>query len=374
MTATDLMAATGLSRPAIHKVCASLVELGWIRENSVPGTPHSPAPKDGPGRPPRYYSFAADAGAVLSVDFGVHTIRAILADLDGKPLAVIDRVLEDPGGANRAHVLEEVGAAAVGAAGIAPDRVKIATVAVPRSLSSNPQVRYPSFQSVIDIAEGWARKHGWTLLVENDANLAAVAEHLAGVAQSVDNVIVLLAGERLGAGIIMDGELVRGEHGSAGELRFLALMQDMGPDTAGAGWHTRELAQQALTEGWATAGLRDAVENDGGVVLAPTVFRAAEQGDPSATRIVHSVSERLARIIGVLATIVDPALVVLSGGIADAGDLLTSTIQDLLPTWVIDNPPRVAGSLLGSEAVVTGGVSLGLKHLELHLLDGLGDS
>lgn len=111
---------------------------------------------------------------------------------------------------------------------------------------------------------------------------------------------------------------------------------------------------------------------DGGMVLVPIVFRGAENGDESALKIVDAVAARLARIIGVLATVIDLALVVLSGGHAGAGDLLATTTQKHLPAAMIDNPSAMAVSQLGSVAVVVGGISFGLKYLELHLLDGLG--
>lgn len=229
------------------------------------------------------------------------------------------------------------------------------------------------------------------MLIENDANLAALGERWAGVARSLDNVVVVLAGERLGAGILMGGRLVRGEHGSAGELRFVSLMPAIGPEVLGIARHARELAASAIADGTATfgtdvsdadadagadagagAGVGAGVDAEGRPeVSARAVFRAAADGDESALRIVRTVCERLAHLVGVLATLLDPAMVVISGGVADAGRLLVDTIQQLLPAAMIDNPPLVAASSLGADAVVTGGVRLALDHLEIHLLDGL---
>lgn len=78
---------------------------------------------------------------------------------------------------------------------------------------------------------------------------------------------------------------------------------------------------------------------------------------------------RLAQIIGVLATLLDPELVVIAGAVADAADLLVPATQALLPPDMINSPPRVTGSGLGHHAVVRGGIRLALDYLDEHLLD-----
>ncbi len=369
-TASDLMEATGLSRNAIHKVCGDLVALGLVTETDAANEgEHAPV---GRGRPPRMFSFLADAGAIVSVDFGVNTIRACVADLRGNEHSRVMRHVDNPDEIDRESILDELLNAALAAADIPLERVRVAVVGVPMALSSNVAIHYPAYQRVIDISRRWGKDHGWPVLIENDANLAALGERRFGAARNAADVVVLLAGERFGAGILTRGELVRGAHASAGELRFLSLLPGSTPEYVGIALHARGLAQDALRDGWATAGLRAAVEADDGRIRISTIFRAAERGDSSALSIVHTVSERLAGLIGVLATILDPAMVVISGGAAEAGDLLARTTQSLLPSWMIDNPPRVAISTLGGDAVITGGLSLALDFLDAHLLDDLG--
>ncbi|MFT4217063.1 MAG: ROK family protein [Micropruina sp.] len=369
LTATDLMEATGLSRNAIHKVCGELVGLGLVTETGLSDdASRGPA---GRGRPPRMFSFAADAGAIVSVDFGVNTMRACVADLRGNERGRVMRHVDNPDDIDREQILDELLTAVLGAAGVPADRIRVAVVGVPMALSSNVAIHYPAYQRVIDISRRWGRTHGWPVLVENDANLAALGERRFGAARSATDVVVLLAGERLGAGIVTRGTLVRGAHASAGELRFLSLLPGSTPEYVGIGLQARGLARDALADGWATEGLRAAVEADDGHIRISSIFRTAEAGDSSAMSIVRTVSERLAGLIGVLATILDPAMVVISGGVAEAGDLLARTTQGLLPSWMIDNPPRIAMSTLGADAVVAGGISLALDHLDAHLLDDL---
>ena len=368
MSTTQIMTGTGLSRSAVHIVCGELTRRGWVREVERSSAPDASAKKSR-GRPSRYFEFAADAGAIVSVDLGVNTIRARVTDLRGRLAASVARHLEDPAEVDRIRVLDEAVDEALAAAGVDSGNVLVASVGVPASLSSNVEVFYPAYQRVADTAQRWAASRSWPLLIENDANLAALGEHRSGAAQHVRNVVVLLAGERLGAGIILDGHLLRGEHASAGELRLLSALSDTIPESTGGAWHARFLAEQAMSEGWATTGLRAAFDPASGEVSAPEIFRAAEAEDPSALEVVRAVCERLARIISLLATLLDPAIVVISGGIADAGEMLSRMTQELLPTALVDNPPPIVVSPLAGDAVVVGGIDLALDYLNAHLLE-----
>ncbi len=372
-TASELMDLTGLSRTAVHEVCGDLLRLGWIEEVGPDAPGPGPArPAANRGRPPRRYLFAARAGAIVSIDLGVNTVTVHVADLRGRTLAVAQRHFDDPASVDRAQVLDELADRALTTCGVDPSKVLIVAAGVPMPVSPSRSIYYPPDQRVIRVVRDWADRRGWSILIENDANLAALGERWDGVAKGLDNVIVLLAGERMGAGIIMDGRLVRGEHFSSGELRFVSLMPTVQPEFLGIGKHTRQLAHQALTEGWATSGMRELVEQANGSLSAGNVFRFAEAGDESAGRIVRIVCERLAQLIGVLATLLDPAMVVISGGLADAGEFLATTTQSLLPEGMIDNPPQIAVSRQGMEPVIVGGISLALDYLDGHLLDGHG--
>ncbi|WP_420313617.1 ROK family protein [Actinopolymorpha alba] len=75
-----------------------------------------------------------------------------------------------------------------------------------------------------------ARTLGCPVVVENDANLAAISERWQGIASDADDVVVLVAGERTGAGIVIGGQLVRGKRSGTGEMTFLGLLRAADPD------------------------------------------------------------------------------------------------------------------------------------------------
>lgn len=367
MTASDLMAATGLSRTSVHEVCSDLLRLRWIVELdglSVGGPV-------GPGRRPRRYAFDGSTGRVLGIDLGVHTFTVSVADLRGRVLVEVQERLADTGQDDRGRVLEQIVDEALARAEVTGKDVLAVGIGVPSSVSAVDEIRYPQEQRGATLGRRLAAGRGWPVLIENDANLAALGERWRGAATGLDNFVVLLAGERLGAGIYMDGRLARGHRGSAGELRFVSLMPSVQQEVLGIARHARQLGVAAVAGGSATAGLRSMVDGDAQAVTAKTVFAAAAAGDDSAATIVTTVCERLARLVAVLATLLDPQRVVIAGGIADAGELLAATTRSLLPHAMIDNPPEITASRLGQDVVVIGGIRLALDHLEAHLLDGM---
>ena len=104
------------------------------------------------------------------------------------------------------------------------------------------------FWSLFDVGLRTALQelHGWTVLLENDANLAALGERWRGSGAGVDDLVVLLAGERLGAGVLESGRLLHGRGGAAGEMGYLDLVEGVGSSDGIA-----SLARQ-----WSAAGRR----------------------------------------------------------------------------------------------------------------------
>jgi predicted NBD/HSP70 family sugar kinase len=216
------------------------------------------------------------------------------------------------------------------------------------------------------------------VLVENDANLAAWGERWRGVAAGVDDLVVMVADERLGSGLFLGGRPVRGHNGGAGELRCFELIERVG-GTHGIAYLVRTLGAEAVadlsTDGpadgrgrtlWALAG------GDPARVETATVLEAARAGDELAIWIVDRVADRMAPAIAALAGMLDPELVVISGAVAEAGDLFLDRIRARLVPDLIDIPPRVAMSTLGDQAVVVGAVRMALDHVEASLLGGPG--
>src|SRR5579875_2725311 len=307
LTVTDLMAATGLTRVTVHAVCNDLVRMGWVRECETQ------RPSAGqPGRPSKQFRLDHRAAAVLGVDMGDTSTTALLADMRGATIGKSRRYglpkLAPPGqwidhaAAVVADLLAQTGTSAdhVLAAGVglaAPVSRDGATIGFGAE-QTNPY--WDSFridQDALRKAVG-----GIPLLIGNDANLAALAEHKRGAAVGVETFVTLLAGERLGAGVMEGGRLLHGASGGAGEMYFLdRFLSGGGAD--GIGLLARTWAAEAVAKGRSTV--------LSGSPAAPEVFAAATTGDAVAREILDRLADRLALLIGVLATFLNPELVVI---------------------------------------------------------------
>jgi predicted NBD/HSP70 family sugar kinase len=373
LTAGEIMAATGLSRPTVHAACDELIRLGWAveREGLRPGE------EARTGRPARRYEFHATAGFVVGVDMGVHTVRAVVADLRGAVVGADRRrvvaagaAVDDVSADDRVGTIRAAVAAALRDAGVAPAAVLGAALGVPAAVDAfTGRVRGAEYHlpglDAFDLRTAPWEPFGWTGQVGNDANLAALAERWRGAAADASDAVVLLAGERLGAGLVLGGALVQGSHGGAGELRFLDLVP--GAAATGIGLWARVLAARA------GAGRPDDLSVPSAAEVAATggtsaedVFAAARAGEGWARHVVDGVADRMALALTPLVTLLDPGLVVISGAVAASCDVLLPTLQSRL-TAAVPWPVRVVASDLGPDVVVTGTVRLALDAVEAEL-------
>jgi len=371
-TGSELMAATGLSRPTVHTVCDRLISQGWIHEleHRLPERGH------GPGRRARQYAFNAHAGFVIGIDLGQNKVTAVLADLRGDQVAENTRLFrrEDIGAKARIAELHRAVASALDQAGLERSAVLAVALAVPGPVDDDGHVvakdEYLPGLAKIDLRSAVGEGFGAPVLVENDANLAVLAERWRGAAQGVDDVVELLAGERLGSGLYLGGRLIRGGRGGAGELEFLSMVDDVG-NTDGIArlakaYGAKAVANAPARKRGSAQTLVQAVDGDPEQVRAELVFAAARAGDPVAVAVVDKVTARIARVVALLHTFLDPDMVVIGGAVAHAGDVLVESLRRDVGALVA-KPPLIVASTLGDHAVVTGAVRRALDHAELAL-------
>ena len=364
VTVTEVMEATGLTRATAISVCEDLMDRGWIRElenqRAFGGYQK--------GRPARRFELNELAGYVLGMDVGVAKATVVVSDLRGKTLG---RSSQQFAGAEisaeeRIAVIDRTALMALHSVGASPGSVLAVCAGIAAPVDRNGDVLVTQhFWGLFDVGLKAALKdlHRWTVLLENDANLAALGDRWRGAAAGVDDVVVILASDRLGSGVIDGGRLLHGQGGGAGELAFLDMVEGVG-DTYGIATLARQWAAEAVA-GKARTSLREHAREG---AEAEQVFAAAAAGDAVALKILDRLADRMARVIGAVATIINPELVVIGGAVANSAGVLLEPIAERLKEFTA-TPPRVAVSPLGDSIVTVGAVRCALDYVEKNTLD-----
>jgi glucokinase len=221
-----------------------------------------------------------------------------------------------------------------------------------------------------------AERSGLPAVVENDANAAAWAEAAVGAGAGLGNIIALTIGTGIGAGVILNGELQRGETGIAGEAGHI-IVNPRGGELCGCG-ATGCLEAMAsgtalgragrLAAAAAPAGRLAQLAGAADGVTGETVYQAAFEGDPTARRLFDELGYWLGVGIASLVNVFDPRLVILGGGLVATGDLLLTPTLASFERFVFARPyrkelPALAPARLGTDAGLIGAALLALHRL-----------
>lgn len=359
---TELVKATGLSRPTVTAAVASLIDEGWVEEADEP-TADTPRM----GRPARVLKFRAHAQHVLGIDVGPHKVYCAVADLDGTVVAHVRRAV--PHLQSHSELLQHVETAtgkALTEAGIPASSLAAVAVGTPGVVDEQrgaviqaPSV--PGWDS-LELAHWLRRTLDCPVHIENDVNLAVVAERSDGAGSQADSMVLVLWGSRVGAAVLVHGRVHRGAHGAAGEIGFVDLDEEprgRGPDGLGP-------LEADVGTSWILRRARELGDQDSADAVA--VLNSAAAGVPSALRVVDEAAARFARGFAPFLAAVDPELVILGGGITLAGDAIVSAVRRHLGRRALA-VPRLELSTLGDDAVALGAVRLAIADAERRLLD-----
>ena len=200
----------------------------------------------------------------------------------------------------------------------------------------------------------WLATHtALPVTVDNDANLAALAEATCGAARAARNALTVTLGTGVGAGLVVDGRIVHGATGGAGEIGHLPIGSGEEPCPCGVeGCVEPEIAMGALLRRAHAAGLP--------VKWVSEVFERADAGDVLAESLVGPACEQLARVIAVAVDLLAPEVVVLAGGGAFAGEALRARVERAIPRYVLPSHAAVRIALAafpGRSGVIGGGLA-----------------
>ena len=259
-----------------------------------------------------------------------------------------------------AAAAEEVVAIGIGAAGfVARDR---ATVVFAPHLSWRDE----------PLRDNLSRRVPAPVHVDNDANAAVWAEWRFGAAQGETNVVMVNLGTGIGGALLLDGQVLRGAFGIAGEFGHMQVVpggqrcecgnKGCWEQYASGNVLVRE-ARSLMTSGSPLAtDLLARVDGDPAALTGPMITEAARDGDATATELLAEVGHWLGVGIANLAAALDPGLFVVGGGVSAAGDLLLgparTTFRRTLTGRGYRPEARIVPAVLGNEAGLIGAADL----------------
>jgi Transcriptional regulator/sugar kinase len=296
-------------------------------------------------------SGSATTGYVVGVDLGGTKIRAAVADLNGEILA--DQSIPTSHAEHSVtELIHDLVAALCAEAGVSAGEILATGVGgagVP-DLSADGFSRAPNLDlGGTGFMPSLARVLGHHVVLENDVNVAAIGELHYGIGRQHHHFVCISIGTGIGMGIVVDGHLLTGAHGGAGEIGYLPI----GDDPLDPANHRRGPLEEVL------AGDRFAARY--GDVDAQTVFDKAESGDESAIASIDTEAKWLAHAIVAVNAVLDTEAVVLTGGIGGRVELLDRTTRWLARLGEPTLPVLHSG--LGQDAAIAGAIRLALDSL-----------
>ncbi|MFD6920952.1 ROK family transcriptional regulator [Streptomyces sp. NPDC059944] len=366
LTASRLKQLTGLSRPTVADLVERLTDSGLI---TVVG--ESGEQRRGPNA--RVYGIVADRAHLAALDIRTEGVSVVVADLVGEVLAEASVPIGGDTGTGpaveQAVALVERAAKEAGALGTAPPpglvrgwgRLHTVGIGAPGLIDpATGELRdssgLPAWHRSL-VAALQERLPEARLLVENETNLAALAEQRDGVARDRATFVLLWLGHGTGAAVVLDGALRRGASGGTGEIGFLPVpgttTLPSATDCEG-GFHS--LAGAAAVAALA-ARLGVAAEPAGHEPHAAGLVRravAAGPGSPAATAFLDALADRLAIGAASVIAVLDPGCVVLGGEVGQAGGSALAERVERRLVRMSPLPTEVRASTLGGRAVLRG--------------------
>ncbi|MFJ1648766.1 ROK family transcriptional regulator [Streptomyces sp. NPDC088258] len=363
LTAGQLKTMTGLSRPTVADLVERLQDSGLVRVVGEAGDR-----RRGPNA--RLYGIAADRAHLAALDVRTGSVSVVVADLLGETLAEATAPI---GGETATEAAVEQAAALLERTARQAGAVPLHSVGIgapglvdPVSGELRETTGLPAWHRRLVAA--LQERLPATVLVENETNLAALAEQRLGAARGHDTFVLLWLGHGVGAAVVLDGRLRKGASGGAGEIGFLPVPGTSRlPSAAGCEGGFHSLAGSAavaqLAAGYGVSAAAGPQEPPAAALVRAAVARAqagAGSGSGSGSErqdagaFLDALADRLAIGAAAVGAVLDPGRIVLAGETGHAGgDTLAARVEDRL---ALMSPLRteVRAGTLGGAAVLRG--------------------
>ncbi|MFJ8148541.1 ROK family transcriptional regulator [Streptomyces sp. NPDC096094] len=359
LTAGQLKQLTGLSRPTVADLVERLTASGLIEVAGESGEQ-----RRGPNA--KLYGIVAERAHLAALDVRTGGVAVLVSDLLGRVLAEASVPIGDDTGTGPA-VEQAVGLVERAAKEAGADRLHTVAIGAPGLIDpASGELRdstgLPEWHRRLMVALQ-ERFPEARVGVENETNLAALAEQRDGAARDRETFVLLWLGLGIGAAVVLDGTLRRGVSGGAGEVGFLPVPGTSGLPSAtdcDGGFHSvaGAAAVTALAARHGVTATSDGPEPSAAALVREAVRRSGagrdHDPDPAAERFLDALADRVALGAAAVVSVLDPGCLVLAGEVGRAGsDTLAARVQHRL-TRMSPLVTEVRSSALGGGAVLRG--------------------
>jgi predicted NBD/HSP70 family sugar kinase len=359
----DIARLGGLSRSTVSEIIKEILPTGLVQEVGE-------GPSRG-GRRPIVLEFQDDACVILGVEMGGAHVAVALTDLRGKVLAWVsqDHPVRDEPESTRKVIAQLCQQCLADPVAQGKPLVGIG-VAVPSPVDPSSPDRLsntvlPAWKGRLGLEE-LSVKLDVPLLVDNDANLGALAEHWWGSCKDIDNISYIKIATGIGSGHIIGGEIYRGATGVAGEIGHMAIDPHGKVCLCGLRGCLVTMAGGAALKSRAWELLAEYPDSilSGKDITISSIENAALNGDSLALQVVNEAAEHIGIAVASLLNLLNPAVVVMGGDFARLGELVLAPLRKMITSRTLVSSvaaAQIVASELGPKSVAIGAATLVLK-------------
>jgi predicted NBD/HSP70 family sugar kinase len=352
MTQAEISRATGLSHASVSNIVRDLVDQGTVSSTAVRRN----------GRRAFEITLSPSSGLVVGIDFGNRHVRVAVADLAHTVLAESHRTLLH---GHRAELAIETASTMLcelmqrSARDLKELQVLVAGLPGPLNPHSG-RIVSPSILpgwADLDVKSALAARFELPVVVDNDANLGALAEGLWGRGRGLTDFAYLKVSTGIGAGLVLGGHLYRGAAGTAGEIGHTTIEEDGAVCRCG-----NRGCLETLAGGPA---LLDLLRPGYGEKLTiEDVLRLSDAGDIGCRRVITDAGRHIGVAVANLCNLLSPQLIIVGGELALAGDVLLDAMRDSMARRAVTvsaQTTEVVTGVLAERTGVLGAVALALQ-------------
>lgn len=367
---SDLTKITGLTPPTIARIVGELVKKDKLVEYLGVGNSSG-------GRPPVIVKFKSEGNYIIGVDLGATYIRGCLVDLNANFISEIQIPTEIEKGFSViiekvVHVIErlksrkekdaKIWGVGIGVAGL----VNSTTGIIERS---------PDFGwTNIDLRKELTNKLNIPFFYDNSTRLMALGELNLGINQNIKNFAFINIGYGIASGLVLEGKLLKGNLGFAGELGHITVDTNSKVhckcgkygclEALASGNRISELGRKELENNKSSL-LWERCNGNPDLITAELIARTAKMGDETSIKIFDEITEYICNGIGTISSLINPGLVYLGGGISLSGQFFFDMIHEKVTKYLLKPNVnlKILPSSFGEQATSVGAVALVLEKI-----------